>query len=87
MNMTISLFQIEPFAFLALAVNRDDQTQIWKCRFSSLEELVLSLTKAGALSTEEMETAKAGTWFKEGVPIIRMWLDRERLENAGFVCP
>jgi hypothetical protein len=84
MNMTVVLFQIGFDRFSALAINLNDQKQIWKKRFDSFQELIRSLRQAGAVTAADAEAMQEESWFDEGAPILRVSMDREHIESAGF---
>ena len=84
MNMTVVIFQINFDSYSALAINPDDQKQIWKNRFDSFQDFVRSLGQAGVVTAKDVEEMQADSWFEKGAPILRASINREDIEEAGF---
>jgi hypothetical protein len=85
MNMTVILFQIDFDRFSALAIDLDRPKRIWKVTYESLQDLIRSLERAGAVTTEEIKKLWDETCFSTGGPILRVAVNQEDIESAGFV--
>ncbi len=84
METTIALFKIGPDCYTALAVNVNDQKELWRRTYESLDEMVMSLAELGAISAADIKNFKSASWFQDGLPILRLSLARDLLETAGF---
>jgi hypothetical protein len=84
MNMTVVLFQIDFDRFSAVAVDLDHQSDVWESKFASRRELLRRLDLAGLVTAQEKVKLQEGKWFEGGAPILKVTVDREAIEDAGF---
>jgi hypothetical protein len=84
MTMTVVLFQIDFDCFSAMAVDLDHQSHVWESKFDSRRELLRRLDLAGLVTAQDKQELQEGKWFEGGTPILRVTVDREAIEDAGF---
>jgi hypothetical protein len=84
MTMTVVLFQIDFDRFSAIAVDLDHQSYVWESKFESRRELLRRLDLAGLVTHQEKLELQEGKWFQGGAPILKVTVDREAIEDAGF---
>jgi hypothetical protein len=84
MKMTVILFQTDFDRFSAMAVDLDHQGDIWQSKFDSRRDLLLRLDLAGLVTEDEKLELQEDTWFSKGPPVLRVTVDREDIEEAGF---
>jgi hypothetical protein len=86
MKMTVILFQTDFDRFSAMAVDLDHQSNTWHTKFASHRDLLRRLDLAGLVTADEKQKLQEGDWFRRGAPILRVTIDREDIEEAGFEC-
>jgi hypothetical protein len=86
MKMTVILFQTDFDRFSAMAVDLDHQSNIWQSKFASRRDLLWRLDLARLVTADEKQKLQEGDWFRRGAPILRVTIDREDIEEAGFEC-
>jgi hypothetical protein len=84
MKMTVILFQIDFDRFSAMAVDLDHQSDVWQSKFDSRRDLLRRLDLAGLVTEQEKQELREGKGFERGAPILRVTVDREAIEDAGF---
>lgn len=84
MNMTVVLFQIDFDRFSAIAVDLDHKSNVWRTTFDSRGDLLRRLDLAGVVTANDKRELQADTWPVGTAPVLRVTVDREAIEDAGF---
>jgi hypothetical protein len=84
MKMTVVLFQIDFDRFSAMAVDLDHRSNVWRTTFDSRRDLLRRLDLAGVVTANDKRELEADTWPLGTAPILRVTVDREAIEDAGF---
>jgi len=83
-NITVTLFQIGFDRFCALAVDVDQQSNLWTVTYDSRPALVRNLGLTGVVTPAEISQLKQPSRFAQGGQIFHVSLGLQDIEKAGF---